>query len=107
MHSDTYTNAYMYTQRDTCMDGCTHMIARMRFTSDCNLRDVFSKKNPGSDGPALHICTDTCTHMQNPYTHGDTDTCMDGCTHNNYDSIIILQLISVYTTSHDSFHSEG
>ena len=34
------------------------MIARMRFTSDLG---------PGGDAPALHICTDTCRHMQNPY----------------------------------------
>ena len=49
------------------------MIARMSFTSDCNLRDVFSKKNPGGTVPCVHA--DTCTKA---YTHRP-DRRMHGC----------------------------
>ena len=60
------------------MDGCTHnvswiagdkwrMIARMSFTSDCNLRDVFSKKILGAWSPVYmqtHAQAHTRTEIQ-------------------------------------------
>ena len=41
------THAQMHTYTHTETQTQLQMIARMHFTSDCNLRDVFSKINPG------------------------------------------------------------
>ena len=71
----TDTCIHAHTEMDTCMDGCTHnvswiagdkwrMIARMSFTSDCNLRDVFSKWSPVymQTHAQEHTRTETQTH---------------------------------------------
>ena len=52
----------------------------MSFTSDCNLRDIFSKKILGARSPRLCVHADTCTSAYETQMHKrirDSDACMD------------------------------